>query len=359
MNYPQEIDYHIELSSLKEFANKLSENKVVPIDAQYIFSVLKQVVINSEVAPFLRKPITQEQDGYYNKYLRLEEENNSNNVVPDFFSYEGDFYDMDRNLNFSRAYVNDEQFQVLFGLKLIELYSLKNNIKEFLDFQLYDNYYGNKEEYGYLLHRLTSKDSISYLLPSINDKIQEWIKVNNINLALIDKEDIVEIESEINATNPIADHWEIKKNKKIDGKMNIDEIKHFFSFLYKEQFEKSSNNEFKPILTQEEVDMVFSNGLVIPEKPLEVKIKLNIPPRFPKKIIDYAIYKFFNVNSYTFRDKKDYILFFANYIDDYKNALNSKIALESLAKNITGDRSPKDKIKWNYYISTKFLQKDP
>ena len=131
MNYPQEIDYHIELSSLKEFANKLIENKVVPIDAQYIFSVLKQAVINSEVAPFLRKPITQEKEGYYEKYLRLEEENNSNNVVPDFFGYEGDFYDLDKNLNFSRAYVNDEQFQVLFGLKLIELYSLKANIKEY------------------------------------------------------------------------------------------------------------------------------------------------------------------------------------------------------------------------------------
>jgi hypothetical protein len=52
MNYSKEIDYHIELSSLKEFGNKLIENKVVPIDAQHLFSVLKQAVINSEVAPF-------------------------------------------------------------------------------------------------------------------------------------------------------------------------------------------------------------------------------------------------------------------------------------------------------------------
>jgi len=350
MNYPQEIDYHIELSSLKHFVNKLIENKVMPIDAQHIFSVLKQAVINSEVAPFLRKPITQEKEGYYEKYLRLEEENNSNNVVPDFFSYEGDFYDLDKNLNFSRAYVNDEQFQVLFGLKLIELYSLKTNIKEFLDFQLCDNYYGNKEEYGYFLYRLTSKDSISYLLPSINDKIQQWIKVNNINLALIDKEDVVEIDSVENTSNLIEDHWEAKKSKKIDGKMSIDEIKHFFSFLYKEQFEKSSNNQFKPILTKDEVDMIFSNGLVIPAKPLEKKVKLCIPPRFPKKIIDFAIYKFFDLNSYSHRDKKDYILFFANYIVNYENALNSIIALESLAKNITGESSKKNNINLDAYI---------
>ena len=275
--------------------------------------------------------------------------------MPDFFSYKGDFYDMDRNLNFSRSYVNDEQFQVLFGLKLIELDSLKANIKEFLDFQLYDNYYGNKEEYGYFLHSLTSKDSISYLLPSINDKIQEWIKVNNINLALIDKEDVVEIVSVDNTNNLIVDHWEIKKNQKIDGKMSIEEIKHFFSFLYKEEFEKSSNYEFRPILSKDEVDMIFSKGLLIPEKPLEKKVKLCMPPRFPKKIIDYAIYKFYNENSYSYRDKKDYILFFANYIEDYKNALNSKIALESLAKNITGEISKNVKINWDKYIPKKLL----
>ncbi len=356
MNYPQEIEYHIELSSLKDFANKLIENKLVPIDSRHILSALKQAVINSEVAPFLRKPITQESNGYYEKYLKLEEENKSNNMVPDFFKHEDDFYDMDRNLNFSRAYVNDDHFQVLFGLKLIELDASKANIKEFIDFQLYDNYNGNKEEYGYFLHRLTAKDSNYYLLPSINEKIQQWIKVNKVSIALIDNEDDVEMNSVDNATNLIVDHWEAKKNKKIDGKMNNDEIKHFFSFLYKEQFEKSSNYEFKPILTKEEVDMIFSNGLVIPAKPLEKKVKLCIPPRFPKKVIDHAIYKFFEVNSYSYRDKKDYILFFSNYIEDYENALNSKIALESLAKNITGETSPKDKIKWEEYIPNKFIK---
>ncbi len=350
MKHTTEVDYHIELSSLKHFANKLIENKLVPINVKQICSVLKQAVINSEVAPFLRKPITQEIDGYYEKYLRFEEENKSNNMVPDFFKYEGDFYDMDRNLNFSRAYVNDDNFQVLFGLKLIELDSSKANIKEFLDFQLYDNYNGNKEEYGYFFHRLMAKDSISYLLPSINNEIQEWIKVNNVSQALTDNEDAVEIDNVDNAINLIVDHWENKKNQKIDGKMSNDEIKHFFSFLYKEQFEKSSNCEFKPILTKEEVDMIFSNGLVIPAKPLERKVKLCIPPRFPKKVIDHAIYKFFDVNSYSYRDKKDYILFFANYIEDYENALNSKKALESLSKNITGEISKSFKINWEIYV---------
>ena len=64
MSYSQEIDYHIELSSLKEFTNIWVDNKVVPIDAKYIFNTLKQAVINSEVAPFLRKPVNSENDGY-------------------------------------------------------------------------------------------------------------------------------------------------------------------------------------------------------------------------------------------------------------------------------------------------------
>jgi hypothetical protein len=137
--------------------------------------------------------------------------------------------------------------------------------------------------------------------------------------------------------------------------MSVEEIKHFFSFLYKEEYEKSSNYEFRPILTEVEVDMIFSNGLVIPAKPLENKVKLCIPPRFPKKVIDYAIYKFYNENSYSYRDKKDYILFFANYIEDYKNALNSKIALESLAKNITGEISKSVKINWDIYVPKRLL----
>ena len=355
MKYPLEIDYHIELSSLKEFANKLIENKLVPINAGHIFSVLKQAVINSEVAPFLRKPITQELDGYYDKYLRLEEENKSNKMLPDFFSNEGDFYDMDKNLNFSRAYVNDEQFQVLFGLKLIELDSLKANLNGFLDFQLYDNYNGNKEEYGYFLYRLMSKDSISYLLTSINEKIQQWIKENKINIILNENEEALKTEDEELTNEIIGDHWEAKKNTIIEGKMSIEEIKQYFSFFFKEKLEKSSKNDFKPILTKEEVETIFSNGLVIPEKPLEKKFKLTLPPRYPKKIIDFAIHKFFSLNTLSNNDKKAYVLFFANFIQDYESALNSKKALESLSKNITGERSIKDKIKWEGYIPKKFI----
>ena len=354
MNYPQEIDYHIELSALKNYANKLIESKVIPINAKHIFDTLKKAVINSEVVPFLKKPTIQETDGYYDKYLRLEEENKSSNMIPDFFNHEGDFYDMDRNLNFSRSYVNDETFKILFSLKLMELHYSKINLKEVIDFQLYDNYNGNKEAYGYFLQQLMAKDSISYLLPSIAKELQQWIKVNEINIDLSENEEDIKIENEDKISETLVDYWETKKNQKVDGKMNIDEIRHFFSFLYKEKIEKSINDEFEPILTKDEVDLIFANGLVIPTKPLEKKLKLNIPPRFPKKVIDNAIYKFYYINSYSQRDKKDYVLFFANYIEDYESALNSSKALESLSKNITGENSRKVKIKWDDYIPKRF-----
>jgi hypothetical protein len=354
MNYPQEIDYHIELPTLKQIANTLIENKVLPINAKDIFEVLKNAVINSEVAPFLKKPITLEKDSYYEKYLRLEEENKSINIVPDFFNHEGDFYDMDRNLNFSRSYVNDEIFKKLFALKLIELNYSTTKLHEFIDFQLYDNYNGNKDAYGYFLQGLMEKDSIFYLLPSIVSELQQWIKANEIHINLNENEEDKKIENADNTTEILVDHWETKKNQKVDGKMNIDEIRHFFSFLYKEKIEKSINDEFEPILTKDEVDLIFANGLVIPTKPLEKKLKLNIPPRFPKKVIDNAIYKFYYINSYSQRDKKDYVLFFANYIEDYESALNSSKALESLSKNITGENSRKVKIKWDDYIPKRF-----
>jgi hypothetical protein len=354
MIHEKYIEYHIELSSLKDFVNKLIEDNILPIDTNYIFSVIKRAVISSEVAPFLRKPTTLEKDGYYEKYLRLEEENTSYHVIPDFFKHEDDFYDLDRNLNFSRTNINDEHFQELFALKLMELTYSKINLMQFLDFQLYDNYNGNKEAYAYLLYRLLNKDSFSYLLPSITTQIQQWIKENQVTAVIFNEEE-QQIYNIDDATDTVNDHWEEKKNKKIEGKMSLEELKHYASFFYKEILERSSKYPFSPMLTKEEVDFMFANGLVIPAKPLETKYKITLPPRFPRKIVDFAIHKLYSINTITHTDKRDYLLFFANYIEDYANALNSKKGLESIAKNITGERSRKDKINWAEYIPKKFL----
>ena len=349
MNHEKYIDYHIELSSLKDFLNKLIEDKILPIDTNYIFSVIKRAVISSEVAPFLIKPTTVEQDGYYEKYLRLEQENSSYHLIPDFFKHDGNFFDLDRNLNFTRNYINDQYFQELFALKLMELTYSKINLIKFLDFQLYDNYNGNKEAYAYLLYRLSNKDSFSFLLPSITTQIQQWIKENQVTAVLFNEEE-QHIDNVDGATFTTDDHWEEKKNKKIEGKMSLEELNHFASFFYKEVLEKSDNYPFSPMLTKEKVDTIFANGLVIPAKPLEKKFKITLPPRFPRKIVDVAIHKLYSTNTLTHTDKRDYVLFFANYIEDYANALNSINGLISLAKNITGEKSRADKILWDKYI---------
>jgi hypothetical protein len=39
--------------------------------------------------------------------------------------------------------------------------------------------------------------------------------------------------------------------------------------------------------------------MVISANPVEKKFKLNIEPLFPKKIVDFAIHQFFNLNSIT------------------------------------------------------------
>lgn len=353
MKHIKEVDYHIELSTLKEFANKLIESKLVTLDAKYILDVLKQSVINSEVAPFLRKPINVS-NGYYEKYIRLEEENAQFNTIPDFFMHEGEFYDLERNLNFSRYYVNEDLFEVLFTLKLMELHTTNHDLKLFMDFQLYDNYNGNKESYVYFLHKLLRKGSISYLLTAITNHIRQWIENSKVKIAqnIIEKE--VTIEDEYGSADPKIDHWEDIKNFKIEGNFTNEEIKNYFSFFYTEQLEKGMNDEFGPILTKEEVDLMFSNGLVIPEKPLEKKLKLVLPPRFAKNNIDYAIHQFFSLNTLSNRDKQKYILFFANYIEDYAKALNSKKELKIISTNITGEKCQWSAINWDKYKPKRF-----
>jgi hypothetical protein len=49
----------------------------------------------------------------------------------------------------------------------------------------------------------------------------------------------------------------------------------------------------------------------------------------------------------------DYVLFFVSYIEDYEKALISPEALKAVRSNITGAKSPKDRIKWEGYIGTR------
>jgi hypothetical protein len=90
---------------------------------------------------------------------------------------------------------------------LIELDSSKVNLIEFLKLQLYDNFYENKEEYGFFLHRMTSKDSISYLFLEISTQIQQWVKENQISADLNNEENELQIDIIESTTDSKIDFW--------------------------------------------------------------------------------------------------------------------------------------------------------
>lgn len=348
MKTGQYIDYHIELSAIRNFANELILKNVIPIDGNEILNDLKKVVINSNIRPFLLSSETGS-EGYYEKYVRLEQEY-AEKTIPDFFGHAGNFYDLDEQLNISRHNIDENCFQRLFVLKMMEIDQSKLKLNHYFDFQLYDNFYGDIENFGVFLLKILSKDSVCYLWPAISVEIRQWLSKNKLSyLEQIfnpSEEDTLPDET----SQSEKDFREVKKNFEIAGNLTIEEIRHYFSFLYKEVRSNSKYLNCQPFLPEEAVNRIFENSMVIPAKPLEPKFKLNIEPRFPKKIVDYAIHQFFNLNSITKRDMGDYVKFFANYIEDYEKALISSEALTVVRSNITGERSPKDRIKWEGYI---------
>jgi hypothetical protein len=88
-------DFHVEISSLLHFVNEQIElDTPIPIKKEVIFDSLKSAVISSETKPFLFAHDSNLDKQYYEKYVRLENEFQDKHI-PDYFSYEGDFYDLD------------------------------------------------------------------------------------------------------------------------------------------------------------------------------------------------------------------------------------------------------------------------
>lgn len=107
MNQNPYIDYHIDIKTLLDFANEQIESgKMTSDEGKIIFKCLKQVVLNAELKPFLEAPKDLE-DPYYNKYVRLESETLSK-LIPDFFSSNGDFYDLQRPYFVNRIEADDD-----------------------------------------------------------------------------------------------------------------------------------------------------------------------------------------------------------------------------------------------------------
>lgn len=354
------IDLHIELSSLKNFINsQIDQRNPYLFYGKELFELLKRVVIDSETKPFLTFPKEQNEQPYYDNYLKRSNEQ-FQSLIPDFFEHEGEFYDLDRVLYVYKDFTRAKDFEKLFIIKLLELKSNDYSVAEFLSFQQYDSFYGQKESIDSFLYQLTVKDSNCRLLQETCQVLRDWI--GSQHLAILKESAIENDNSEpddiIENNNPDPDdtpiekidtqeQWnneiELLRGKKIKCNWSIEQIKHYFSFLYQE---KSENGE--PYLKKEQVEKMFENGLRIPQKPIHPLFNLNCSLRYPVKNIKYAIYYFYDKGNNRSHDKLAYLLFFGSFIGEFKKYLDSKDDYKSFSSNsykVTG----RNKIAWDKY----------
>lgn len=365
-----DVDYHIELSSMREFANSnIFTNSSIPLSITDLYENMKRAVISSGIAPFLQKPQAGTSDPYYEKYLRLDKELELDKI-PDYFSHDENFFDLDQKLNINIDNVDFEVFEQLFFVRLLQLEFYHEPIKVFFQFQLYDNFYGNKEAFASFLKRLLLKNNASIIFKSVLEKIKQWAFKN---LPIVINEDFISPNSDQSVINIPSKNIEtvtkvfaakqigsIKRNnwdqylqstqgKKIPGKFTDEEILNYFSFLFQER-----NSNKIPFLKEENVISIFSTGLLIPKNPLENKLQIYTDAAHPRRMIEYAIHLFYVKNSFSQRDKDDYVIFFGHYFETYAEALKSKSHLRNLASNINGKQSVKCRINFQEYLPLRF-----
>ena len=136
---------------------------------------------------------------------------------------------------------------------------------------------------------------------------------------------------------------ETPRGTRISGVLSDKQIRRFFSFLY---LEPSSNGI--PFISKEVFDIVFRNGLVIPDVPLKEKYSINCSLGSPRNQIDYAIHLLMRIHKGG--KKAPYLKFFGSYFIEYSDALVSPRKLEMLASNISGVKSPRCKIDFDKYL---------
>jgi hypothetical protein len=136
---------------------------------------------------------------------------------------------------------------------------------------------------------------------------------------------------------------EMPRGLRINGVMSDEEVRRFFSFLY---LEPSCNG--KPFISKEVFDIVFRNGLLIPNVPLKEKYTINCSLSSPRNQVDYAIHLLMRIHKGG--KKAPYLKFFGSYFIEYSDALVSPRKLEMLASNISGVKSPRCKIDFDKYL---------
>lgn len=343
------IDLHLELSSLRDFINgQIHSGNLYSFDGKEFYEILKRVVIDSELKPFLTAPKDESEVNYYEKYRRLSQEK-FDKFIPDFFEYEGEFYDLERIQYVYKEFTRPEDFEKLFLIKLLELKANDYPIGEFLYFQQVDNFYGQKDSIDGFLYQLTENDSNCRLLQELCKVLKDWIGSQSLEVLMqssiesqnpeLDDNAIEKIDSQQQWNNEI----ESLKRKRIKCKWSLEQIVHYFSFLFKE---KSENGE--PYLKKEQVDKIFENGFRIPEKPIEPLFKLNCSLKYPLKNVTYAINYFYDKGNTKSHDKLAYLLFFGSFIEEFNKYLISKEGYRSFSNN--SYKTPaRNKIAWELY----------
>lgn len=345
MNKISTTDYHIELTELRNFVNEQIEaGSLDSVQGTIVFESLKDAVIGAEIKPFLQAPAKGESSSYYEKYYNAERHPEyATRIIPDFFSSGNDFYDLGVILNIQRNKSRTESFKILFLLKLYMLEKTETSIDGFLDFQIHDNFNGDKENLNIFLYQFLANDGIFCLLPESITIIKKWINeekkiATDSNKTKEKLKENIRTSLEKSITNPNAE-IEIK------GHFSIEEIRKYFSFLYEET---SANN--KPFLRKEEVEKIFKNGFKIPVAPIEPKYKLNVTPKYPRSIIDYAIQTLYFENNINANDRKLYLQFFGHYLQDYQAVIESPERCKFFLSNFSGDLTSRNKIKWDKYL---------
>jgi hypothetical protein len=344
-------DLHLELSSLRNFVNEqINLGNPYDFDGKDFYEVLKRVVIDAEVKPFLTPPKSESEQNYYEKYRRQSREE-FYKLIPDFFEYEGDFYDLDRVQYAHKDFTRAEDFEKLFMIKLLELKSINYPVGEFLSFQQFDSFYGQKESIDSFLYQLTEKDGNSYLLQDLCEILRDWIGSQSLEVLTQSSIESHKLEFEDISVQRIdsKEKWdkeiELLKGKELKSDWTIDEIVYYFSFLYKE---KSENGE--PYLKKEEVEKIFENGFRIPQNPIHPLFKPNCSKRYPFKNITFGINKFYDEAYINFKDKRAYFLFFGSFIEGYSRFMISPEVYRIFSSNTSNALALRTKIDWYKYL---------
>ncbi len=322
------IDFHLELNSLIEYFNDQRAVRSTGLDPYKILVAARDILIKAGHQPFLLK--SESETDYYKQYVLLSYSNEPE-LIPEFYFMEDDIYDLDVAMRIFRDENTIKTFPLFFIIKIDEIRTqTPDYLHKFFEFQLFDNFYGDLDFYISFLKELSKIAPNFRQLPEI---IDDWI-IKNSNKEKEPKDIITEW----------SDFLSRKKGYKIPSNFSEDQIKHFFTLLYEERDEENS------FLLKDEYITIFQNGLTIPQAPLEKKFKLNYNTIRSKKVIDYAIHKFYVKNSTTSQDKADYILFLAHFIEDYTAALNSRHDLTKILSNITGAEPKRWPVNWDLYL---------